>query len=430
MSQKSHWKSRMSALVLALFATVHFVAAQSQPDVKTRKFKLAKITFEGLSTMTPENAIALSGLQIGQTVMLENLTAALQEMLNKGQISEGRYSYQYRADNIEVTFTVKEARGSLPVYFDNFIWFTDEEINKAIRQVLPSYDGKLTEGSEMVTTVQRALEKMLQEKNIKGRIENEMIGLASAYIFRVADLPMPVCAATFLGAQAFNEAQLNGAVKEMFNADFSRQIDRIIVRDRIIPMYREHGYLKIRVPAVDGHPAESGKCDKGSSQVTVKLEEGIAYKWKGASFSGNQVFATEKLMRVFTLKPNEIADGIKIDKAFMSAYQLYAEAGYFKAEIPAQPIFDDGAQTVSYNIAIAEGPHFNFGQLAIKGLTQELSNELLIKWKDFVGKPYEARTFSQFVTEAQRKTNFRLPPTANTSLQEDSLSVNFVLEFQ
>ena len=364
--------------------------AQAQEDISNRSFTLTKINFQGLKTIATDQAMAGSGLQTGQTVKVQHLKDAAQRMLDRGIFRAARLQYKYVGDALEVTFTVEENITSLPCLFDNFPWFTNEEIQAAIRRDLPNFDGKATEGGEMVETIRQSLTKLLRENNIAGRVETEMAGLGAAHMFKLEEVKLPICAINFDGVAAFDESHLRGVVQELFQVEYSRSINNLIVRDTVIPLYRQKGYLKVRLKQLQGAFNKEGdaKC-KDKVSVLIPLEEGASYKWNEPVWSGNELLTTEMLNRRILLKAGEVADGVKIDKGIAQVSLEYQERGYFGLRLNPQPQFDETARTVTFRFTITEGQRYKIGSLTLTGANAARGQKLKEQWATIEGQPFE-----------------------------------------
>ena len=103
---------------------------------------IARIEFEGLQQIKPDEAQASSGLKTDQPFKVEEVDAAAQRLLDSGFFKQIGYRTKTVGNKVTITFQVEEARsGDSPVIFDNFIWFTDEEVANAVRQTVPTFDG-------------------------------------------------------------------------------------------------------------------------------------------------------------------------------------------------------------------------------------------------------------------------------------------------
>ena len=419
---------------LWLFIAFAVGAQAQQQDVSKTAFKLVKINFEGLASQSKEKATTSSGLQIGKTVRLENLKQASQQLLESGLFTSVKLRYKYTGNELEATFIVVEARSSVPCLFDNFMWFTDEEIYAAIRQEVPNFDGKATEGGEMIEVIRKSLEKLLRTKSSAGNIEHEMAGLGLAHVFKVAGTLMPVCSMQFDGITVFSSAHLTEVSKEVLSSDYSRLINGLVFRDTIYPLYRQKGYLRIKLLPLKASPEKTptAKCKDGAA-LAINFNEGIPYQWKGITWSGNQLLSNDKLNRLFPLKIDEIADGLKIDKGMFLTLQNYTERGYLDVQVKPVPTFDEAAKSVAFSISITEGGQYSFGQLAVKGVPDNVIKSFLERWESLRGKVYDAAALQSFINQTSRENSSQIKltqtPSVKTSPDPGSHTVDLLLEF-
>ncbi len=409
------------------------IQAQQQ-DVSKTPFKLVQINFEGLVNVPKEKATASSGLKIGQTILLENLKQTSQRLIESGLFTSVKLRYKYTGDDLEATFIVAEARSSVPCFFDNFMWFSDEEIYAAIRQEIPNFDGKATEGGEMIEVIRKSLEKLLRTKSSTSNIEYEMAGLGTVHVFKVAGMPMPICSIDYQGVTAFSYAHLTNAAKELLSSEYSRMINSLVLRDTTIPLYRQRGYLKIKLLPVKASPEKNppAKCKDGVA-LLVTFNEGIPYQWKGITWSGNQMLSNDKLNRLFTLKTDEIADGLKIDKGMTLTLINYTDRGYLDVRVKPVPTFDEATQSVTFSISITEGGQYSFGQLAVKGVPNDVIKSFLERWETLRGKTYDAASLQAFINQTSRENSAQIKltqtPSIKTSPDPGSHTVDLLLEF-
>ena len=114
--------SRMVVFILCLTGALAPTVAQQD---ETRTFKISKIEFVGLKMHEEKQALAASGLKIGQETDLNGVKAALARLLRSGMFRRGKYHYLFVDDQAELVFDLVEVRSS-PCVFDNFVWFQPE----------------------------------------------------------------------------------------------------------------------------------------------------------------------------------------------------------------------------------------------------------------------------------------------------------------
>lgn len=401
--------------------------AYAQQDLNTRQFTLSQINFEGLKTIEVSKAREASGLQTGQTATLQQLKEAAQRLLGSGLFRQVKFQYKYLDKNLAATFVVEEHQASMPCHFDNFAWFTDEELYAAIRRDLPNFDGKATEGGEMVETIRRALEKLLRERKVSGTVEAELANMGAVRVFKAVDVKLLVCELNFSGVTSIEEKHLREAAKEILGAEYSRIISGLIARETVVPLYLQKGYLKVRLRMAQAQiSSATGKC-QNQVAVLVPVEEGLSYQWNAPTWTGNQVLTAAILNHQFALNPGDVADGMKIRKGIAEASGEYLKRGYLGIQLKPSADFDETARTVTYRFTLEEGPQYQVGELTLKGFDAAESQKLKEYWQPLMGKPYDASILERIRKKMDanpRKVTTHLNPNHQTRMAD------LMLEFQ
>src|SRR6201989_3114543 len=174
--------------------------------------KIAKIETEGLQALTPETVISTSGLKIGETFSVEALDAAAERLLSSGLFKKIGYRTRKGAGAVTITFQLEEAKGQLsPVVFDNFIWFSDEELAAAIKREVPAFNGYAPDIGNTNDAIKKALQNLLTERKLPGQVEYNPT--EHEHLFRVEGVPMKICTLHFPGAQSVSEQKLIEATR-------------------------------------------------------------------------------------------------------------------------------------------------------------------------------------------------------------------------
>src|SRR5258708_32028920 len=123
--------------------------------------RLERIQFTGLKKVSGDQAVELSELKIGQTIDAGVLDAAAARLLQSGLFKKLGYSVHSPNGRATVTFTVEESAIMLPVVFEDFVWFSDEELVAAIRRVLPFYNGSAPAICDTADRITTGLQRLL-----------------------------------------------------------------------------------------------------------------------------------------------------------------------------------------------------------------------------------------------------------------------------
>src|SRR5260370_27841545 len=163
----------------------------------------------------------------------------------------------------------------VPAHFENFIWFTDDELRTALQSRVPLFKQLIPVAGNLPDRVSEALQDMLTEKQFPGRVnylresQDESGGLLSAITYRVEEVSIRIRNVEFPGASPEQTALLSTAARRLTGAEYGRATLAAVAKFDLLPVYLQRGYLKAafgpsdaRVvpqpsPATDAHgPAE------------------------------------------------------------------------------------------------------------------------------------------------------------------------------
>ncbi len=432
----------MSRLINHLLILCFVFATSASFSVAQDARVIGRIEFEGLKQIASTEALATSGLTINQPFKVEEVDAAAQRLLDSGIFRQIGYRTRTTGNKVTVTFQVEEASGGdAPVVFDNFIWFTDDQLMEAVRSEVPAFTGRAPGTGKMPEAITRALQRLLTENKIPGTVEylasQDMGGRLLGHVFGVKGPKMPVCTFHFPGVKNVSEAKLVDVAKEMSDTDYSRELVRGFADMKLVAVYRELGHLRVKFSNPVGKP--DPKCKNGVD-VTIPVEEGLVYSVGGIDWSGPTALTPDELNQVLGLKPGEIANGVKFDKGVLDVHKTYGRHGYLEARVRPTPEFDDSAQKVTYKIAVLEGPQYRMGGLTFKGLIERDAKAFRDAWSLRRGEVFDQTYLDDFFKNDLRNVMQRLfeerralgkgPPQLVTKLSpnKDSLTVDVTLE--
>jgi outer membrane protein insertion porin family len=423
-------------IVFFVFTTVAALAAAQGGRV------IARIEFEGLEQIPSNEALATSGLKPGQPFKVEDVDAAAQRLLDSGIFKQIGYRTRTDGNKVTITFKVEEATsGDSPVIFDNFIWFTEEQLMDAVRREVPSFAGRAPNAGKTPEAITRALQQLLTEQKIAGKVEylasQNLSGRMLGHVFSVMGVKMPICTIHFPGAKNVSEEKLSVTAKELSNADYSSELVRGFAGMKLYALYREVGQLRAKFATPVGKP--DPKCKDGV-EVTIPVEEGLIYSWGQTDWSGMNALTGDQLSGILDVKQGDVANGLKFDKGVMAVMKAYGRQGYLNVRVQPTPEFDDSAQKVSYKIEIREGPQYRMGSLLFKGLTERDARALRDAWRLRRGEVFDQGYIDEFFKKDSRNAMQRLfeerrevgkpPPQLDVKLNpnKETLTVDVTLE--
>jgi outer membrane protein assembly factor BamA len=362
------------------------------------KYALAAIKFTGLNRFSEAQVSRATGLRVGDSVSQPQLAAAADRLAKSGAFEHVSFRYFTEKNQLTVEFELTEIQKLLACRFENFVWFSDQQLDQALRSRVPFYAGGVPEGGTTVEEVRAALHDLLRANGIPGEVDATPVsaGLGqpvSIISFTVRGVSLPIRTVDFPGASVVSPKDLLRASSQIINRDFSVTNVATFASAGLLPLYGERGHLRARFERpqakvvskdADGTVQEIG--------VTLPVEEGREYYWEKAEWSGNQKFSSEELSHILDMKPKEVANQQKIDAGLERVMHAYQQQGYIDAAVQPNVILDDGTQLTTYDVAVVEGLQYRIGQVHFDGLTEAAVAQLVKKWRlkpgDIFDSPY------------------------------------------
>jgi len=387
-------------LIICAFALV----AKFAPAQPAQQIRLAKIDVVGLRQMTTEKFVAASGLQIGQQVDVPTLDAAAQRLLDTGLFTKLSYRYRVTGAGAVVTFIIEETQASsLPVVFDNFIWFSRDELLTAVRRELPAFDGTAPDTQGATTAITKALNDLLAARHIAGQVEytlgTDERGGHPRHVFTIKGVHMPVCKLHFPGATDVSEGELSKNSQPLFEMDYSQENVATFAASNLIPLYRQRGHLRasFAAPSATVVDASAPANCKGGADVTVPVSEGLIYLWDKAEWTDAGALAAPELDAALNMKAGEVADGLKLDKGWQAVQRAYGHKGYLDARVKPVATFDDEQKRVSYVVQLTQGAQYHMGAFNVAGLPEADAARVRAAWQLALGAVYDADYLLEFM---------------------------------
>jgi outer membrane protein insertion porin family len=400
---------------LAAFAAIFLFAdpslnAQTQPapTPAAGTETLREIRADGVKSLTAAQVASLSGLQTGMLAGRDDLQTAADKLVATGLFANVKYNFQTRVDGLVVTFHVEEVK-RIPAYFDNIPWFTDGELNDAIRAKVPLFDGTLPSQGSIVDQAADAISAFLAQHGLQAAVEHQAMANPSVegniQEFHIEGGSLRISSLTF-GDDALNKSPaIQQSLSELKGKPYSRMAIDLFLTEQVRPVYLKQGYLlaKLGPPEIrlTGNPNQ-----KLPEQIPVfvPIAPGDIYRWKGAQWTGNSVLSTETLNSDLGLKVGEIADGTALQAGVERAQEEYGHIGYLDAQVEPQPQYDRAGKTLTFVVKITEGSAYKFGELKVTGLSPTAEKTLRQDWPfPSGGELFDKAVFEQFLTKLESK---------------------------
>lgn len=390
---------RQPAIRQILFLLCAFLSAA---PLCAQTAKLSQVKVIGSSKFSEAQIAAASGLIAGQAVSKDDIQAAANRLAELGPFSNVRYRFTSQADTVTVEFTLGDAP-TVPVLFDNFALFSDDELIQSLKSTVGLFDGTAPEQGTILDAITESLQHFLAQHGITAVVEHAYLAgpgdSGMIQRFEMKGVPgLKVSAVQFGDALATESRKLAEPMRDIIGKPFSRFAAGIFANEHVRPLYLERGHLRVQFGTPQarftGNPNQPLP---DTVTVFLPITPGPAYRWGGVTWSGNTVFIPQALVDFLGFAPDELASGLKLEAGWERVKKEYAKHGYLDAAIDAESTLDDSAARVHYRAKISEGVQYRMGQMVITGLSVTAERLLIAGWRIPAGEVFDKSYFDDFL---------------------------------
>jgi outer membrane protein assembly factor BamA len=407
---------------------------QTGPDSGSAKLVSIKVT--GSERFRSDQIASAVGLTPGKTITKNDLQQVANQLAQYGPFSNVEYRYGSTDAGVEAEYRVADAP-SLPVFFDNFPWFKDDELVASLKTAVPLFDGRAPEQGAMLDDISHELQSLITKHGVVAAVAHSVITAPAAdekvQKFHIEDFPMPVDGVIFTDPLAQDDRGIQSRLKDILSQNYSRTTLELFAIEQVRPVYVSHAYLNVQF----GEPKAQveGAAASPKVAVTMPIEPGPVFKWDGVNWSGDKLLGVLQLETMIPLHVGDPADGMKVEKGWQSVRDTYANHGYLSANLDIKPQFDQQAHTVKYNVAISEGSQFRMGKLVLTGLSIEGERRIRAAWRIPPGEVFDKSIFDEFMATGIKNAFMGMPAhyeKVGSFLQENSGTdvVDVLIDFQ
>src|SRR5438270_4851785 len=241
--------SRHILLLLCLGSSVSAAVQTQKPisQMPASARQLIGVEVPSSTRAAEQDIVAATGLQSATPVNEDAFKRAARRLGDTGVFTDITYSYSYSSAGTKLQFHVVDADKFVPVRFEDFVWFSDEELLRRIKEHAPLFDGELPLSGRLPEQISDVLQSMLVENSIPGHVEYERAaksdGPVEAIVYRVADVVIQIRDVQFTGAGEKELPALKEASRRVFDREYSRSVLHALVEKQLLPVYYSRGYL-------------------------------------------------------------------------------------------------------------------------------------------------------------------------------------------
>jgi outer membrane protein assembly factor BamA len=404
-------------LFLALFASVATAQKQSASKASSvSAYKLIALKATGTTRYTDKEILAASGLQLGQNAADGDFKEAVQRLGESGLFSNVVYSYSASSAGTKLELQLVDADQSklVPARFENFVWFTDDELRTVLQSRVPLFKRLLPLAGNLPDRVSEALQSILTEKRFPGRVDylrtgDSSSGALTGIDYRVEEVSIRVRDAEFPGASPEQTALLATAAHGLTGTEYGRSALAAVAKFDLLPVYLQRGYLKAAFGPSDARvlpqptPTEDAQ---GVADVLVDaivpVTPGKVYATSNVEWKGNSAITAGELAALVHLPTGQPADAVRLFRDLENVTKLYRSRGYMAVQIKPDAQFDDEKSTVHYGLNVVEGDLYKMGELEIAGLDTQATARMRAAWTLHEGQTYNADYLKKFLADTEQ----------------------------
>ena len=378
--------------------------------------KLVALKVTGTARYTDKEILAASGLQIGQNAADGDFKEALQRLGDSGLFSDLAYSYSSSGAGVKLDLQLADIDQSklVPAQFDNFVWFTDDELRTALQSRVPLFKQLLPLTGNLPDRVSEALQAVLTEKQFPGRVNymregDETGGQLKAIVYRVEEVSIRIRGFDFPGAAPDQTSLLTTAAHRVIGANYGRSALSAVAKFDLLPVYLQRGYLQAAFGPSDARVAPQ-PAPAADTQAPAELQvdaiipvtPGKVYSTCSVDWKGNSAIATGELAHLLHLPLGQPADAVRLLRDIENLGKLYRSHGYMTAQIKPDAQLDGEKSTVHYDLNIVEGDLYKMGELEILGLDTQAKARMQEAWTLRQGQPYNGDYPQKFLDDTRQ----------------------------
>jgi outer membrane protein assembly factor BamA len=419
-------------------ASLLSTSARSQ-TAKPASAHLDSIEVTGSKRFTSAQIVSAIGIRPGITVNRDDLQGIADRIGALGVFSKVQYRFTTIETGVRVTYEVTDGP-AMPVVFDNFPWFTDDELLAELKRTVPLFDGNAPRGGSTLDAMSAALENMIQARGAFAHVSHSLITSAvkdeEVQQFRVEGAEIKIQAIEFSDALAKNDPGIQDRLPDIVGKPFSRSRVELFEFEQVRPVYLSHAFLRVKFgPPIARLAVDPNKPLPDAVTILAPIDPGPAFAWGGVVWNGNSAVPSNELNALVDIKPGDTADGTKIEAVWERVRAILGERGYLDATLNAAALFNNDTSRVAYSVTINEGPQYHMGNLVLTGLSLEGEKRIRSAWRIPQGAVFNKSIYQDFIENGIKHAFAGLPvhyDKPGRFLQQDakSASVDVLLDFQ
>lgn len=382
------------AALLALGAGSRAFAQQST---------LSQVVFRNSGSFRQADLEAVAKLHSGERVTLKQMQDAAQHLIDTGFFEDVNVDSKGTPSGLTLIFVLKPLPSEqvTKVRFENFVWFTPEELRGIVHQVLPLFNGEMPESGASLEQVDAALQAAVVAKGLTGAVvQHEAVMATTAdpvhsLAFRVARPSVMENIVRVEGLDPALAPLVSQIATKLTGTPYVEGETQTATLGRLLGPYRDAGYLDAKFADVQVAtvPGDTVRVD-----LTAKLVPGQPYRVKEMQFTETPLVSSAAFAAQAKLHTGDVASRKQLLATLAPVDAAYQKQGYADEYVDTVATADAAMHTVSYAFTVVPGEQYRVRSVNVTGLTPEARAQFDLGWLLKPGDLYDPGYVRSFLT--------------------------------
>lgn len=350
-----------------------------------QNLEILSVEVEGNLTTSAALILSVCGLEAGEELNAGAVQDAIKHIYGLGLFSDVQVLADPTPEGVSLMIRVEEYPRVAEIKIDG-----EKKIKESdIEEVLSLSTGKLVSPYEVRNNV-NSIKKLYEEKGYRlAQVESEMYESKQkpgevVLKFRIKEgSKVKIKKINFVGNHAFTDKRLRSKMSNKEDSfwrggEFDEEKHEED-KDKLYAYYRKKGFINFTILSDSIWYDESRK----HMYIQIEVSEGNRYRFGKVSFSGNEVFPTERLLKLVAFSEGDFYNQEKYDKTLENIATSYQDEGYWYLKLNDEA--KERGLELDVNYRLEEGSPVHVNLIKIQGNTKTkekvIRRELSIKPK-------------------------------------------------
>jgi outer membrane protein assembly factor BamA len=370
------------------------------------QYTLKKIVFEGVTTPYTQAALeAASGLKPGDQATNATLQQAAQRLSDTGAFGDLQVTFDGPVKAISIIFKITPLDPShqLTAAFDNFIWFTPEELEAGLRARVPLFAPTLPEAGNLQDAVQTALADMLKEKGVTATLTHDIFEPSAEYpvrivAYRVKTPAIRLHTINLTGVSSEFAAPIHEIAGKITGRPFNDGVEKLTTAETLLTPYLKAGYLNANLTGRTLTPTASSP-DRIDVDLSAAVNTGVPFHVGDIVWAGSPQISSEAFAAASPLRTGDLANPTTLAKSVDLLAAAYRKQGYADVLVSPKPSLDTATNRVSYTFSVVPGEIYRIRTLTPLNLTSAQQSDFNRGWTLKAGDVFNSEYITNFLQQ-------------------------------